>query len=83
MRKFSRVVQRDKLKFSIRGGDFRAVEPENFPRFLAGPVMSGMCSFKDIHILALDDFSDMNELMMVRCENETRAQKAANKKQGK
>lgn len=43
----------------------------------AVPILKGMVSYADIDKLELYDFIVMNEMILVQNENESRAQKAA------
>jgi len=38
--------------------------------------MAGICSYRDVHDLSLEDFYLMNEILQVKNENERRAHKA-------
>lgn len=44
----------------------------NVPPLLAVPVQAGLCKFEDIYRLPLDAFLDMNEILIVKAENERR-----------
>lgn len=52
----------------------------NFPAILAPAISAGMCNYKDIYVLSLEDFINMNEILMVNNENERRAHRAAERK---
>ena len=60
--------------------DFTPVSCKLLPRVLSAPIEFGLCSYKDIYELELFDFICMNELLMVKWENERRANRAAEKK---
>lgn len=51
------------------------------PPFIAGPIAANLCTLVDCKtILTLDDVWGLNELLLVRSENERRAHKAAEAK---
>lgn len=60
--------------------DFTPVGVKNFPPILVPAISSGMCDYKDIYTLSLEDFMNMNEILMVKNENERRAYKASERK---
>ena len=80
--KFYRVVFRDSLKLPRRKSLFRSIETKNIPHFLAGPVMAGMCSLKDLYEdgLGLEFICDLNEMLSVKYENDYRAYEAGKNK---
>ena len=53
------------------------MEVKNFPPILVPAIVHGLCDYKDIYTLSLEDFMNMNEILMVKNENERRAHKAA------
>ena len=44
----------------------------NIPALFATPVSAGLCQYGDIYRLSLDDFLNMNEILLVKSENERR-----------
>ncbi len=55
----------------------------NIAPFLSIPIDAGLCNFGDVHKLDIDDFADMNEILMIRAENNRRAEVAAKAKRKK
>ncbi len=47
------------------------------------PIDAGLCSYGDIYTLSIDDFANMNEILMVRSENEKRARAVEERKRKK
>ena len=83
MRKFFGCYLRENVKTSEEELDFKPVGVKNFPPILVAPISEGLCAYKDIYELSLEDFINMNEIVMVKHENERRARKAAEKKSKK
>ena len=81
MRKFYRCFVRKSLKFetSNENIDYTPVNCENIHPLLVAPIVNGLCKYGSIYTLSLEDFFDMNEILMVKFENERRANEAMNK----
>ena len=79
MRKFYRCFVRKSLKFETSNENlkFTPVNCENIHPYLVQPITHGMCQYRDIYELGLEDFFDMNELLQVKFENERRSNEAA------
>ena len=82
-RKFFRVFLRHPLRYPVVGaaaGQNRA-EYRNVPGFIAAPIDARLCSLADLNsrgtngdpLLDLGDVCDLNEILIVRAENERRA----------
>lgn len=59
--------------------NFKPVQTINIPPVLAWPIMAGLCTYKDIYELSLEDFYNMNEILQVKHENEYRSHQAIEK----
>ena len=80
MRKFYNCWFRKEIKISQQELDFNPVEVQNFPSILTPAISAGLCDYKDIYTLSFEDFMNMNEILMVKNENERRAYKASERK---
>jgi hypothetical protein len=80
MRKFFGCYFRENVKIAEQELDFSPVEVKNFPPILTPAISAGLCDYKDIYHLSLEDFMNMNEILMVKNENERRAHRAAERK---
>jgi len=51
------------------------------PAFMSGPIMAGLCTLAECKtVLSLSDVWALNEVMLVKSENERRAHEAAKSK---
>ena len=61
------------------------VETTEIPPLVAAPLAAGLCTWKDVNTdgenFCLDSMWKLNEMLLVRAENERRAHDAATKKQ--
>ena len=75
-----RFFRRKRLQFEPANElNFIPVEPENVDMFLFAPVMAGLWEQHELWdgTYTLDDLMDIQEMMLVRSENERRAREAA------
>ena len=80
--KFFRVFFRNNLGFSGNGPDFKPVESVNIPSIFAGPLLNRLINIEQLYKsgIGLDDIMDLNELLIVKNENERRSMEASKKK---
>ena len=53
----------------------------NLDPFFAVPIGAGLCTYTEARdMLSLDEIADLNEVLLVRTENERRAHDAAERK---
>ena len=80
MRKFFKCYFRERVKIAEQEIDFNPVSVKNFPPILVPAISAGLCDYKDVYTLTLEDFLNMNEILTVKNENERRAYKAAERR---
>lgn len=49
------------------------MQPLNIPPFIANPILGGLCTYSELLTMSIDEVADLNELLVVRAENERRA----------
>ena len=65
----------------IHRAEYVPVSTEMIPPFMAGPIAAGLCTLHECKTsLSLPEIWALNELMLVKAENERRAHRAAEAK---
>ena len=91
LRKFSGVISRAKPPVRGGRGDYRPAHTVNIAPFFANPIDAGLCTLTDLKSrgddgeprLSIDDVCDLNEILLVRAENQWRANRAGEAKAAK